>query len=342
MFTKGQGQRDVHRRPRIDQAADQAKPSSPTDWERQIVLIPENAGSPENGLHTDTHMTSTTSDAWLDSFIALLLKSTITHNTHEQAIALKQSHLPTRIYKYREDIDRARQNLENNLVWMADPDSYNDPYDSLFKVVQEEAIAEFKKTVHAKTLLIASPSADAKISAIISAGVNFLRDVRKNMKVCSFSAANDSLLMWGHYAHDHKGFCIEYDLEALPTADKTRRNLYPVIYSKYLYDMTPHVKGAVSVNLSDFNPLGPLLSVLHKFEGWSYEREWRLVEFNNDPTPNHIQTVPKATKVFLGSNMDATKAAEIAAICAKQGVEVWKMSLAPDKFELIAKPYGVS
>jgi hypothetical protein len=286
-----------------------------------------------------TTMGNTTPDKWIDDFVALLNRATIAHNTHESAIALKDYHLPSRIYKYRSDNDYSRANLENNLVWMASPNAYNDPYDCLFKVEEAQAVTEYKKTVHAMTLLITSVPAEARITTIIAAAVKYLRDIRDALKVCSFSAANDSLLMWGHYACDHKGFCIEYDLEPLAAGDFVRRSLYPVIYSKDLYDMTPLERGAVSENRRDFNPLGLLLSVLHKFEGWSYEREWRLVQFNDQLKADHNQSVPKPSKVFLGSKMDAKNAAKLSAICAKQGIEVWKMELAPDKFELVAQPY---
>jgi hypothetical protein len=280
-----------------------------------------------------------TPDVWLDQFVALLNKATVAHNTHEAAIALKDNHHPSRIYKYRRDNDSSRANLENNLVWMASPNAYNDPYDCLFTVEQAQAVTEYKKTVHAVTLLITSAPTEAKITTIIAGAVKYLRDIRDALKLCSFSAANDSLLMWGHYACDHKGFCIEYDLEPLAPGDFVRRSLYPVIYSKDLYDMTPLVKGAVSENPGDFKLLGPLLSVLHKFEGWSYEREWRLVQFNDHLKADHSHSVPKPSKVFLGSKMDAKNVAEIAAICAKHGIDVWKMSLAPDKFELVTHPY---
>jgi hypothetical protein len=278
-------------------------------------------------------------DKWIDDFVAMIEKATIAHNTHKEATALKNSHLPSKIYKYRRDNDCSRANLDNNLVWMASPNTYNDPFDCLFKVDEEQAIREYKKTVHAMTFSITSSAAEAQMAKVIAQGVKFLHDIRDNLKVCSFSAANDSLLMWGHYASDHKGFCIEYNLEPLPADDFLRRVLYPVIYSKDLYDMTPLVKGAVAENTSDFPFLGPILCVLHKFEGWSYEREWRLVQFNDHLKKDHTHSVPKPTKVFLGKMIDAKNAAEIAAICANQGIKVLKMELAPDKFELVARPY---
>jgi hypothetical protein len=103
--------------------------------------------------------------------------------------------------------------------------------------------------------------------------------------------------------------------------------------------MTAYVNGSVVTDRNDFNPLAPLLSVLRKFEGWQYEQEWRLIRFNPWPKPDYTQKMPKPTRVMLGYRMDEDAAKEIAAICAKRHIEVWKMSLAPDKFELIAEPY---
>ena len=68
--------------------------------------------------------------------------------------------------------------------------------------------------------------------------VSVLRLWRKVTKLCCFSAINDSLLMWTHYADNHKGYCIEYDLEALNEDHAFRTNLYPVISSAQLYDLT--------------------------------------------------------------------------------------------------------
>ena len=187
-------------------------------------------------------MSHTMKDKWIDDFVALVSKATIADNTHESAIALKNNHLPSRIYKYRGDDEYSRINLENNLVRMASPNAYNDPYDCFFKIDEAQAVTEYKRTVHALTSLITSAPAEAKITRIIAEAVNYLHDIRDAIKMCSFSAGNNSLLTWGHYACNHKGFCIEYGVEPLPAGDFLRRRLYPVIYSKDLYDMTPLVK----------------------------------------------------------------------------------------------------
>jgi hypothetical protein len=41
-------------------------------------------------------------------------------------------------------------------------------------------------------------------------------EFRKGFSVLSLSANPASILMWSHYSNSHRGFCIEYDFEALP------------------------------------------------------------------------------------------------------------------------------
>src|ERR1035438_4158766 len=66
---------------------------------------------------------------WTKDFIACLEKSTIAHPTVEEALAIKQQHLPKRIYKYRQVCPYHINNLETDTVWLSSPESFNDPYD---------------------------------------------------------------------------------------------------------------------------------------------------------------------------------------------------------------------
>jgi len=161
------------------------------------------------------------------------------------------------------------------------------------------------------------------------------------MKLCSFSAINDSLLMWSHYADKHQEFCLEYDLESLEANDPFRKNLYRVIYSNQLYDLTPWAEGLAIANRQEFNPDCPLLGVLHKFDGWKYEEEWRVVSVTEAVIEDHDWPVPTPTRIFLGSKMEASKSKELLAICEQKKIEVHRMCLANDRFELSPEPLVV-
>ena len=99
---------------------------------------------------------------------------------------------------------------------------------------------------------------------------------KDSLKVCSFSETQYSIIMWSHYADQHRGFCIEYETESLPPEHLLLRMLYPVIYSKKLFDGTKYYRAALE-NKQGFNILFPTLAALHKSPEWKYEKEWRLV-----------------------------------------------------------------
>jgi hypothetical protein len=68
-------------------------------------------------------------EMWTDNFLQYLKQSTIGESHFEEAIAFKRQHLPKRIYKYRAESPYSRENLTSSTIWLASPDSYNDPYD---------------------------------------------------------------------------------------------------------------------------------------------------------------------------------------------------------------------
>jgi hypothetical protein len=170
---------------------------------------------------------------------------------------------------------------------------------------------------------------------IVDGAASTIQQWRKLTKVCSFSAINDSLLMWGHYADNHRGFCLEYDLEGLGAEHPLREKLYPVIYSNKIYDLTPWARTLVLGDRLGFNTELPILCVIHKCDQWRYEKEWRKVLVTHTVEADRDCPVPTTTRVFLGSKMESTKVKELLAICAHKKIEVWQMRLAEDKFELL-------
>jgi hypothetical protein len=161
-----------------------------------------------------------------------------------------------------------------------------------------------------------------------------LAGIRKRAKVCSFSSVNDSLLMWSHYAYHHRGFCIEYDLETLGAQHFFRKNLYPVLYSRTFYDLCPFMEGLTSGSRQEYRLMIPLLAMLHKFDGWEYEKEWRLVSETQDIVEDHRQPAPAPSKIFLGARFETSTGKDLLGVCQQKGIPVAQMHLAEDKFAL--------
>lgn len=160
---------------------------------------------------------------------------------------------------------------------------------------------------------------------------------KDSLKVCSFSGTQYSIIMWSHYADQHRGFCIEYDTESLPPENLFVRMLYPVIYSETLFDGTKYYLAAIR-NRKTFNILFPALAALHKSPEWSYEEEWRLVIPANMVKEAQSWSAPTPKRVYLGSRMADKEREPITNICEKKGVEVRRMRLAEKSFSLRSEP----
>ncbi|MGH7784360.1 MAG: DUF2971 domain-containing protein, partial [Candidatus Binatia bacterium] len=96
------------------------------------------------------------------------------------------------------------------------------------------------------------------------------RTVRRSTGVLSLTARPDNLLMWSHYADQHRGFVVALN-EQHPVFDERRSNedefnhLRQVVYSKD--KMVGQLADMTGVDL-----------LLRKSLEWSHEEEWRIVK----------------------------------------------------------------
>jgi hypothetical protein len=153
-------------------------------------------------------------------------------------------------------------------------------------------------------------------------------------KACSFSERNDSILMWSHYADNHKGFCVEYDLSTVPVDHQFCSTLFPIIYSNALYNSTPLIVDWIEQARDNWNPFFPLLGFIHKAEDWRYEKEWRLLFVTPNSEPNHAWTAPTPSRIFLGACMKDNAVKEIGDMVVHKPIEVYRMKRAEDCFSL--------
>jgi hypothetical protein len=85
----------------------------------------------------------------------------------------------------------------------------------------------FTKIALKKDRTIAPKKKGVVNDSLLSAVGNFLKkqmqgrlsSLKDSLRICCFSEQPDSILMWSHYAQDHKGFCVEYSAESLRQHD---------------------------------------------------------------------------------------------------------------------------
>jgi Protein of unknown function (DUF2971) len=90
--------------------------------------------------------------------------------------------------------------------------------------------------------------------------------------VCCLSRRWDSVLMWSHYADQHRGLCIEYDASPLAEAEIYRVN----------YDTAREIPASVLYRLfitvdESVRPQVDRAALLTKSREWRYEREVRVL-----------------------------------------------------------------
>jgi len=177
--------------------------------------------------------------------------------------------LPEYLYKYT----KVDQNFINMLVEkklrFSSPLTFNDPFDCKLYDKYELDAKEWKKyflSLDPEGYRKKFEAADKNL-AIYTAKFQYMDAIQKAINqigVCCFSADENNLLLWGHYADSHKGACIKFRTSELS-------KVFPIIRWIQYSQNFPEVEV-----LKDFH--GALdVAPLHKSLDWSYEKEIRII-----------------------------------------------------------------
>jgi hypothetical protein len=91
--------------------------------------------------------------------------------------------------------------------------------------------------------------------------------------VCCFSTTYSSPLLWSHYGDQHRGLCIGYGTDRKPQPQLRR-----VVYGGSRAIKTSTLfRSFIQADQTAIDELDRDV-LLRKAKGWSYEREWRLID----------------------------------------------------------------
>ena len=188
-------------------------------------------------------------------------------------LAVEQKLIQQYLYKYRKIDSNLEKILINNEMWFSSPIDFNDPFDCQIKVDTNNnynEIFDFLK----KNLVDLSIEEIGKISSDLYLNPekwdNFVnqssRETINSNGICCFCSNFDNILLWSHYADNHKGICLKFDV--LKDLDFF---VYPlnIIYQRN-YPVFNYLKN--KERLTDF-------LIKTKSDDWSYEREVRVLKF---------------------------------------------------------------
>lgn len=209
------------------------------------------------------------------------------------------------LYKYRSGSEFDIVNFNNNKLRMNCPLYYNDPFDAQVSVINKETFFNEYAAEHKESIKYLSDGfLERKMLWIYNSLYPGYESFLKDLQVCCFSSIKDSILMWSHYAKDHSGFCIEYDLDNLLDQSFPAK---PVIYSKEM--------PLLSKELDNF-----MEGLYCKSEEWSYENEWRIVFTKEDV--EFVKINPKA--IYLGCKISDELKEILISICKTKEIECYQ------------------
>ena len=213
---------------------------------------------------------------------------------------VKDQPFPSQLYKYRRpDLRLLSDILIGNKLWAASPTTFNDPFDCYPHVdlsgTYAEALAYIDKRIERGAInpgrverrKLAKQIKKEGLGPIVDArGSDLWKETVNKFGVISLSEDCLNILMWSHYADNHKGVCIEFITENMPFCRASA--------VKYQIDR-PVFR---PLNLDRISFIEPTL--LRKADIWRYEKEWRCFRINEGPGETSFQ--PSAIKsVILGA-----------------------------------------
>jgi Protein of unknown function (DUF2971) len=157
--------------------------------------------------------------------------------------------IPKYLYKYRAVNADALAMLATDKVYLSRLDAFNDPFEVL----------SVDPTLETKLLT------DKDGHFAVAKDASHTDGIGTSLRVCSLSEESQDLLMWGHYADCHRGFCIRFELE---NDAELAKLVHPIQYKESASDFANEEE-------SEFERA--LRNSLEKSEKWSYEREWRII-----------------------------------------------------------------
>lgn len=195
-----------------------------------------------------------------------------------------------RYYVAGETVYREERVFTHSEIYFSSPEKFNDPYDCRLPTISFEA--SDKEWLNYYIQYLGRAEAEQKIrenhhkDPVHQNGfIKRFQDKIFELGVLCLSEVPNNILMWSHYADGHKGFCLQFENTDIRAQKVKYSESYPVIN----YLLTPE---------EDQRELTLLTKTIH----WSYEKEWRIIEYQHPPGTCDFPK-EKITGVILGSEM---------------------------------------
>ncbi len=249
-----------------------------------------------------------------------------------------RQYLPDILYKYYSFTEDERMNeikletLKKQQVYLSDIQSFNDPFDSKAFYYDPEPLKKFSQLKPCDGRLIDDFTAFIRATSLTADGVQ-------------------SMPMWAHYANNHVGFCVSYDM-----TDKDNHMLssctFPIQYTNQRLDITSLMVRQAQILSSEIDRQSSLgkkriliddFSIIYtssllcniKHTSWSYEKEFRCTMASNASGMPYVEAKPNA--IYAGMKCSAAHLEQLKHIAERLTIPIYQMG-----FEELSPAYELS
>lgn len=233
-------------------------------------------------------------------------------------------YIPDTLFKYFSLTDNIALNeqkletLRQAKVFMSDAKYLNDPFDTKAYFYRSDELKKYEKLIKNDGKLIDDFSSYIKVSALTSNDVN-------------------SMPMWAHYANNHMGFCVSYDMKSNVQLSGCT---FPVQYTDQRIDITSFMDQQVQKMIHEIETQSAVgkkgihyddLSLVYlmsffcniKHLSWNYENEFRCTTGAIANGMPYVPAIPK--EVYIGMNCVPTYSNTIINIASELQIPAYRM-----------------
>lgn len=237
-------------------------------------------------------------------------------------------YMPSTLYKYysltnNKSLNRRKlSTLKNKQIYMSDIKEFNDPFDGKAFFYDASSLATIERLKRCAGHLI--------------------DDFTKFNKGTSLTVNDTNCMpMWAHYANNHQGYCVAYDMDDSYNIDLSVCT-FPIQYTDERLDITSFMKEYAKMLEFEINTQMACgqrkiqiedLSIVYiaqylcniKHLSWSYEKEFRCTIAANAKSAPYIKAVPKA--IYIGMKCSKKNRTALISIAKKLSIPVFQMKL---------------
>ncbi|MBQ5967983.1 MAG: DUF2971 domain-containing protein [Clostridiales bacterium] len=250
---------------------------------------------------------------------------------------------PRFLYKYYNDAPEKLETVKAGKMWYSAPTKFNDVFDCDLTLDDKGIFNSAINMIPNMRGVIPGSQMWYQIKKLTDKGIRDMNckitELREAIGISCLSESFDSLLMWAHYANNHHGMCVEYEL--LSINKQLGFSPVPVVYSqnRIRIDSISPDSEQKDAKKSFF------MCLTSKSPEWLYEQEWRIIRDQtacgnkwSSEKRGALLDMIKPRSIILGCMASVELERKAREYCEECSINLYKMEKSPTSYQLIKTP----